>query len=90
MHLRVILSSLAIVAAPIAVGAEQPRSRSPDYATKKICDTNVPLGSRLGGVRRCRTRAEIDEARAESRRVVDRVQSMKVVVCGPGSAIPAC
>lgn len=89
MHVRVILSTLAIIAVPIAVGAEQPRSRSPDSA-KKICETNVPLGSRLGGVRRCRTQAEIDEARAESRRVVDRVQAMKVVVCGPGSAIPAC
>jgi hypothetical protein len=65
---------LAVVAVPFAVqGAEGQAAPS----EKRYCEVNQPTGSRLGAVRRCRTKAERDAAKAESRRVVDRIQSGK-------------
>ena len=83
MYLRALAAALAVIAVPIAVqGAEGPRQTTNPQA-KRTCEVDVPTGSRLGGVRRCRTAAERDEARQESRRVVDRIQSMKPVMCVP-------
>jgi hypothetical protein len=79
-----LLTAIALVAIPIAAyGAAEPAAKSSDYYTKKVCDTIKTTGSRLGGTRRCRTRAEIDAARQESRQVLERVQAFKPVVCMP-------
>ncbi len=91
MLVRLAFASLAVVAVPIAVfGAEPAPTRGSDYATKKVCEANVPTGSRLGGVRACRTKAERDQMRAEARQVVERVQALKPVMCGPGTATKVC
>jgi hypothetical protein len=72
-----ILLSLAVVAVPIAVhGAEGPR-RTPASTAKRTCEIETPTGSRLGGVRRCRTDAEREAAKQEARLTVDRVQAWK-------------
>ncbi|HYI64190.1 MAG TPA: hypothetical protein VEW71_04825 [Allosphingosinicella sp.] len=77
MILRTLAASLAVIAVPIAVvGAAEPDAKA-DYSTKKICDVTNVTGSRLGGVRRCRTQAEREQAKAESRDVVSRIQSQK-------------
>ena len=88
MKLPAIAAMLAVVAVPIAVqGAEQP---APPAAEKRYCDVMQPTGSRLGAVRRCRTKAERDQAKQEARQVAERIQSMKPSMCGPGTAIPTC
>lgn len=77
MIVRAFLAAVATIALPMAVlGAPQPDAKA-DYSTKKVCEMNTPTGSRLGGVRRCRTAAEREEAKAEDRDVVDRIQSRK-------------
>jgi len=80
---RTLASALAVVVVPIAVlGAEPPAPKS-DYDNRKVCRVDRNTGSRLGGVQRCRSKAEWDQARQESRRVVDRMQGMKADSCPP-------
>lgn len=81
------LITLAAVALPLtAFAAADPAPKGSDYYKKKICETIKPTGSRLGGVRRCRTKAEIDAARTEDRTVVERIQSMKPT-CNTGNGL---
>lgn len=84
MIVRVLATALAVVVIPIAVlEAEAPPSQKSEYDNRKVCRVNRNTGSRLGGVQRCRSKAEWDQARQESRRVVDRMQSMKADACPP-------
>ena len=84
MIARAFVAALAVVIVPIAVqGAESPRRTAPN-PEKRTCEVNTPLGSRLGGVRRCRSAAERDAHKAEARRTVDRIQAMKPTICVPG------
>jgi hypothetical protein len=55
---------------------------------KRYCEVNLPTGSRLGAVRRCRTKSEREAAKAEARNTVDRIQAMKPTLCGPGTGQP--
>ncbi|HVQ09143.1 MAG TPA: hypothetical protein VMS43_11995 [Allosphingosinicella sp.] len=83
MNLRALAAAIAVIAVPIAVqGAETPRS-SAQPRVKRTCEVTVPMGSRLGGVRRCRSAQEREEHKAEARDVVDRVQRMKPTLCPP-------
>jgi hypothetical protein len=78
---RAFVAALAVVAIPIAVqGAESPRQT---VQAKRTCSVDLPTGSRLGGVRRCRSEEEREAAKQEARRVVDRIQAMKPVICAP-------
>jgi hypothetical protein len=71
------------VVIPIAVlGAQEPAARK-DINARKVCRVDRTTGSRLGGVQRCRSKAEWDQARQESRRVVDRMQGNKADTCPP-------
>jgi hypothetical protein len=82
---RVALLSLAVAVLPLtAYAAAEPAAKNSDYYTKRICKVTRTTGSRLGGVRRCRTQAEIDQARAEDRQVIERIQSMKATCNGQG------
>jgi len=84
--IRTFVAAVAVIAIPLAVvGAQsqQPASRKSDHSTKKVCDVAQPTGSRLGGIRRCRTAAEREEHKAEARQVVDRIQMMKPTMCPP-------
>jgi hypothetical protein len=85
VYLRALAAAIAVVAVPIAVqGAEAPRrTTATPPAAKRTCEVTVPMGSRLGGVRRCRTERERSEHKAEARDVVDRVQRMKPTLCPP-------
>jgi hypothetical protein len=83
VYLRTLATAIAVVAIPIAVqGAEAPRRTAPNQA-KRTCEVDVPTGSRLGGVRRCRNAEEREAARQEARTTVDRIQAMKPVFCAP-------
>jgi hypothetical protein len=83
VYLRALAAAVAIVVVPIAVqGAEGPRQTSNPKA-KRTCTVDLQIGSRLGGVRRCRSADEREAAKQEARTVVDRIQSMKVTMCPP-------
>lgn len=84
MKFRTLASALAVVVIPAAVlAAQDAPTRKADYDTRKVCRVDRTTGSRLGGVQRCRSKAEWDQARQESRRVVDRMQGMKADTCPP-------
>jgi hypothetical protein len=69
-------AALAVVTIPLAVQGAQGQTAKPS-GEKRYCEVRVPTGSRLGGVRRCLTKSERAEERAENRSVVDRIQSQK-------------
>ena len=74
MKLTICAAAIAVVAVPLAVqGAEVQAPRS----EKRYCEVTKVTGSRLGGVRRCRTKAERDAEKAEGRATVERIQSGK-------------
>lgn len=76
MKLSAIAAAIAVIAVPIAVqGAEGPARVAP--SEKRICEVHLATGSRLGGVRRCRSKSERDAAKAETRTTVERIQSGK-------------
>ena len=82
MKLAAVAAAIAVVTVPLAVqGAQGPARSTP--VEKRTCEVNTPTGSRLGGVRRCRTAAEREAAKQEARTVVDRIQAMKPTICTP-------
>src|SRR3954454_6519786 len=77
--------TLAVLSGSLAIQdarAEAP-ARSPDDPGRITCEVSHPAGSRLGGVRRCRTQAEWAQYRAETRDVVHRVQAEGATNCVP-------
>lgn len=82
--IRTFMAALAVIAVPLAVvGAQQPAQKK-SASTKRVCEVSTPLGSRLGGVRRCRSATEQDEHKQEARQVVDRIQAFKPTCPGNG------
>jgi hypothetical protein len=79
----ILLFALGVIAAPIAASAaaDEPATKGSDYYTKQICETVRPVGSRLGGNRRCRTQAEIDQHRRETRQTLERIQAHSPSLC---------
>lgn len=74
MKLPLIAAAVAVVAIPLAVqGAE---GQTPP-SEKRYCTVSQQIGSRLGAVRRCRTKAERDAEKAEGKATADRIQSQK-------------
>jgi hypothetical protein len=74
VKLKITAAILAVVATPFFVqGAE---GQTPP-SEKRYCEVNVPTGSRLGAVRRCRTKAERDTAKAEAKATAERIQNQK-------------
>jgi hypothetical protein len=83
MYLRVLAAAIVVVAVPIAVqGAEAPR-RTPSALNKRTCEVDLPTGSRLGGIRRCRTKEEREAAKQEDRSTMERIQSSRQTGCPP-------
>ena len=95
MRALVIASLLATAAAAAAQTSVGPSSvRDPDYATRKICRVSPANGSRLGGTRTCRTRAQWDEFARDSRNIVEHIQRVSPPCLmgpnAPGQAHLAC
>ena len=74
MKLSVYAAALAVVAVPLFVQNAEGQTPAKE---KRYCDVQQPTGSRLGAVRRCRTKAERDQAKADSRQTVERIQAGK-------------
>jgi hypothetical protein len=73
---------LVMAAAPPESTAPDATARTSAYSTKKICREEGTLGSRLENHRICRTKAEWDQIKAESRRVTERIEA------GPSACVP--
>ena len=67
--------------------AESPAAPKDD-PNRVTCEVVRPVGSRLGGVRTCRTQAEWAQYRAEMRDVTQRVQNEGATRCVPTAARP--
>ena len=78
------LAMIAMISLPVtAYAAAEPVAKGKDYYNKKTCSVDLPTGSRLGGVRRCRTKAERDEVKAQSKQTTDRIQTLRPTTCPP-------
>ncbi len=80
MSVRALLATFAVVSVPIAVHGAEPQSaqQKVNAQNKRVCTVRTEIGSRIKSARTCRTAAEIEEARQEQRRVIDRIQTNKV------------
>ncbi|HVQ08070.1 MAG TPA: hypothetical protein VMS43_06505 [Allosphingosinicella sp.] len=79
MLFRLGLTALAVVAVPVVVAAQSPSAAAPRKSERRICRSEVDLGSRVARVRRCYSQSEYVAMKQESRETVDRVQSLKIV-----------
>ena len=69
-------AGLVMAAAPASeTTAPDAAARASAYSTKKICREETDIGTRLGGKRICRTRAEWDQIKSESRKTTEKIQS---------------
>jgi hypothetical protein len=82
-----VAAALVAASASFPADAQQQSRKSSDYGTKKICKVEGQVGSRLGGKRSCKTRAEWDQIARESRLVAERIQS-STSACLVGSNHP--
>lgn len=77
-----------LVAAAVSLPAlaqQQPRPPSnTNDSTRRICRISQQIGTRLGEVRTCRTKAEWEQFTRESGQVVDRMQRA-AAACSPWS-----
>jgi hypothetical protein len=78
-----VIGIIAVLAVPVAVQSAEAPARKAEDSTRVVCEVTHPPGSRLGGVRRCRTQAEWAQYRAETRDVVHRIQAEGATFCDP-------
>jgi hypothetical protein len=86
MRVRPLVAAFVIAIGPLAVqtaGAETPAQKGNDDPNRVTCEVTRPAGSRLGGVRRCRTQAEWAQYRQEMRDVAHRIQAEGATNCVP-------
>jgi hypothetical protein len=85
MKFRFPLSTLIIIGGSLAMqdaGAERAAQKSDD-PDRLTCEVTRPPGTRLGGIRRCRTQAEWAQYRGEARDVIHRIQAEGATNCRP-------
>lgn len=80
MSVRALLATLAVVSVPFAVHGAEPQTRDQkvNKESRRTCTVRAEPGSRIKSIRTCRTAAEIEAARQEQRRTIDRIQTNKV------------
>lgn len=80
MNRILVLAGTAIAAIAVAATAQTPAAPTEDRDSgqlKVVCKSISEIGSRLNRRRVCRTRAQWEEVDAQTRQVVERVQSTK-------------
>lgn len=81
MHKLLTTSFVAIVAvctsAPLFAQQQQPTGKKVRDPNEVICERQEEIGSRLGGTKVCKTRAEWAEERRLSRQDIDKVQTQR-------------
>lgn len=80
MSVRLLVGLAAAVAVPVAVMGE-PTTSSPSprkqAAERRYCVVDNDPANRLRRISRCYTKAERDAMKAENRRTIDRIQTMR-------------
>jgi hypothetical protein len=82
MRALVIASLLAAMSAAAAAQTAAPAptqstgANGEDINARRICRVTPVIGSRLGGTRTCKTKAEWDQFAREMRTTVERIQGM--------------
>jgi hypothetical protein len=71
-----ILAAASLLSSAAFAEPTPARGHDPDYATRKICRVTPVIGSRIGGNRTCRTRAEWEEFQRDQRLIVQRIQGV--------------
>lgn len=83
----------ALIAVPALAGGPQAATDGERAAAEDpnqiVCVNERELGSRLAKRRVCRTRAEWATHRAQSRLMIERVQSNKQTCTGGGTCLPS-
>jgi hypothetical protein len=80
MSIRLLVAAAAVIAVPMAVmGQPSPtttakRKQAPE---RRFCVVDNDPGNRLRRISRCYTKVEYDAMRADSRRAIDRIQTMR-------------
>ena len=69
-----VVAALLAASASIPAQAQRASSKGSDYKDKKICKVEGRAGSRLGGVRTCKSQAEWDQLARESRLTAENIQ----------------
>ena len=69
-----IAAAVAVVTVPLAIQGAEGQTAPKE---KRYCEVDKTTGSRLGAIRRCRTKTERDAARAEGKSTIERIQSQK-------------
>ena len=77
------LAAVTVLVSSIAAQGWNPPgpAQKSDDSNRVTCEVTRAVGSRLGGVRRCRTQAEWAAYRQEVRDSVDRIQSGGATNC---------
>ena len=86
MKFRLVVAAAFVLGGASAgqiVAAEGPAPKASDDPNRVTCEVTRPPGSRLGGVRRCRTQAEWAQYRQEMRDVAHRIQAEGATNCVP-------
>jgi hypothetical protein len=66
-----------IGAAPATPAAASVKAKPKSDPNKIVCETVETLGTRLGGHRECKTRAQWADERRQNRESIDRSQTLK-------------
>jgi len=78
MSIRLLIGLAAAVAVPVAVmGQPTEGSQRKQAAERRYCVVDNDPANRLRHISRCYTKAERDAMRAENRRTIDRIQTMR-------------
>ena len=80
MNKALLIAASLIASGAVAATAQTqaaPADEKEAGQPKMICRTQTEIGSRLNRRRVCRTQAQWDEIEAQTRQVVERVQSFK-------------
>jgi hypothetical protein len=83
MFRRLVIAAFVVSSVPLSAAEADSPKRPDSYSTKKICKVDKETGSRLGGVKRCRTRAEMEALKRETRLTVEKIQAFKPTMCPP-------
>jgi len=72
-----LVAMFAVSSAAPLLAQEQPAQKKTRDPNEVVCERQEELGSRLGGTKVCKTRAEWAEERRLSRQDIDKVQTQR-------------
>lgn len=80
MSIRLLVAAAAVIVVPMAVVGQPttaPTAKRKQPPERRFCVVDNDPSNRLRRVSRCYTKVEYDAMRADSRRTIDRIQTMR-------------